>query len=292
MIAAVVQLVVLMAVFTIVEGRWPATRAHRWWRRPLLVDICSWLIHPLAISAGITLAVAATDKLLVAMPDSGPWLWLLTLRAYASSLPFLAQLTITLVIADFLAYWIHRAYHRFPLLWAFHVVHHTSEELDWLSTSRLHPVSQILNTAAIALILICLGLPIAAVVAANVFTGAAALLVHANVNWTFGPLRHLLVSPIFHQWHHARIDDEEHRHGVGNFGAIFSVWDRMFGTWFLPGVNRPESFGVKDAPAPTLISLALHPPRTIIKSIFSGLSLRLRLRRIGRWMFRSTPRAG
>ena len=208
MTAAVVQLVALMAVFTVVEGHWPAMRAHRWWRRPLLVDLCTWLIHPLTISAGITLAVAATDKLPAAIPNSDLWLGPLMFRDRVSSLPFLAQLTIAIVIADFLSYWIHRAYHRFPLLWAFHVVHHTSEELDWLSTSRLHPVSQILNTAAMALVLICLGLPIASVVAANVFTGAAALLVHANVNWTFGPLRHLLVSPIFHHWHHARVDDE------------------------------------------------------------------------------------
>jgi sterol desaturase/sphingolipid hydroxylase (fatty acid hydroxylase superfamily) len=69
------------------------------------------------------------------------------------------------------------------------VVHHTSEDLDWLSTSRLHPVSQALDTAAVGFALLLLGLPVAAVVAANILIGVAALLVHANVRWTFGPAR-------------------------------------------------------------------------------------------------------
>ncbi len=269
MIAAAIQLVVLMVVFTLVEARWPATQAHRWWRRPLLVDICSWLIHPLSISAGITLALAAVNKLLLAIPNDGGWLAFATFRAHLASFSPLTQMPLAIVIADFLSYWIHRAYHRFPMLWAFHIVHHTSEELDWLSTSRLHPVSQILNTTVIGIVLLTLGLPTAAVVAANVFIGAAALLVHANVNWTFGPLRHLLVSPIFHQWHHAKVEDEGRDHGVGNYGAAFSIWDRLFGTWHLPGENRPVSFGVQHAPPLTVLGLALHPLHRCLR-FFSG----------------------
>ncbi len=269
MITAVIQLVVLMVVFTIVEARWPATRTHRWWRRPLLVDICSWLIHPLSISAGIALAVAGMNKFLAGLPTEGTWLVVTTFRSHLASCSVLVQFPLALIIADFFSYWIHRAYHRFPMLWAFHIVHHTSEELDWLSTARLHPVSQILNTAVIGIVLLFIGLPVTSVVAANVFIGAAALLVHANVNWTFGPLRHLLVSPIFHQWHHAKVEDEGRDHGVGNYGAVFSVWDRLFGTWHLPGENRPASFGVEHAPPLTVLGLTLHPLQHCLR-FFSG----------------------
>jgi sterol desaturase/sphingolipid hydroxylase (fatty acid hydroxylase superfamily) len=269
MITAVVQLVILMAVFTILEGRWPASRAHKWWRRPLLVDLCSWTVHPLSVSAGIAVAVASTNVLPAELPDAGLWLALSMMRAHVAELSPLVQMAAAIIVADFLSYWIHRAYHRFPLLWAFHVVHHTSEELDWLSTARLHPVSQVLNTAAAGIVLLLIGLPVTAVIVANVFIGAAALLVHANVNWNFGPFRHLLVSPLFHQWHHARVEDDARHHGVGNFGAIFSVWDRMFGTWSLPDSLRPVRFGVEGAPAPTLAGLALHPLRASIR-FFSG----------------------
>jgi len=187
-------------------------------------------------------------------------------------------MAMAVVLADFLSYWIHRAYHRVPLLWAFHIVHHTSEELDWLSTSRLHPVSQALNTAVVGAALLLVGLPVTSIVAANVFIGASALLVHANVRWTFGPFQHLLVSPLFHQWHHARVDDDGYHHGGGNYGAIFSVWDRLFGTWSLPTLTRPARFGVENAPATTLWSLALHPLSRCIR-LLPGMRRRTRHRR-------------
>ncbi len=264
MIAAAVQLIILMGVFTILEGRWPSSRAHKWWRRPLLVDLCSWIVHPLSVSAGIALAVTSTTAVSAVFPNDGFWLTLFMMRMHVAALPLLAQMALALIIADLLAYWIHRAYHRFPLLWAFHIVHHTSEELDWLSTSRLHPVSQVLNTLVAGIVLLSMGLPVIAVVAANVFIGAAALLVHANVNWTFGPFRHLLVSPLFHQWHHARVDGDAHHAEVGNFGAIFSIWDRLFGTWSLPSANRPARFGVENAPSATIAGLVLHPLRACV----------------------------
>jgi sterol desaturase/sphingolipid hydroxylase (fatty acid hydroxylase superfamily) len=259
MLAAAVQLGILMAVFTVLEGWWPSSRAHKWWRRPLMVDLCSWAVHPISVSAGIALAVTFTKTLTNGFTHSRLWPMLSAMRIQVAAFPLLAQMAIAVVAADFLAYWMHRAYHRFSFLWAFHVVHHTSRELDWLSTSRLHPVSQMLNTAVVGTILLFAGLPVTAVVVANVVIGAAALLVHANVNWTFGPFKHLVVSPLFHQWHHARLDGDDHDHGVGNFGAIFSVWDRLFGTWSVPAANRPARFGVENAPSPTLTGLILHP---------------------------------
>jgi sterol desaturase/sphingolipid hydroxylase (fatty acid hydroxylase superfamily) len=266
MIGAAINLLVLMVLFSVVEGCWPASAAHKWWRRPLLVDLCSWSIHPLAIGAGVTVAVASTRALLSAVPNEGFWAALLSLRARVAGFPLIPQTIAALMITDFLSYWIHRAYHRLPLLWAFHVVHHTSEKLDWLSTSRLHPLSQTLNTALLGTILLMAGLPLKAVVVANAMIGAAALLVHANVRWTFGPLRYLLVSPIFHQWHHARPDDAASHDEPANFGAMFSIWDRLFGTWSLPSV-RPPRFGVAGAPAPTILGLLLHPARLCIRFV-------------------------
>ena len=71
---AAIQLLVLMAVFSVIEGRWPSSRAHKWWRRPLLVDLCSWMIHPLAVAAGIALAAAFTDAVLSNLPREGFWI--------------------------------------------------------------------------------------------------------------------------------------------------------------------------------------------------------------------------
>src|SRR5947209_17276458 len=146
---AAMQLFVLMGVFSVIESCWPSSRAHRWWRRPLLVDLCGWMIHPLTIGLGIAIAAATANAFAARIPAQGLWLTIVALRTNLAGSPLWLQIAVGFLISDFLAYWIHRAYHRFPLLWAFHVVHHTSEELDWLSTSRLHPVSQAMDTAVV-----------------------------------------------------------------------------------------------------------------------------------------------
>ena len=271
MMRLAVELVTLMMVFSVLESWWPSSPRHKWWRRPLFIDLCGWAVHPLAMSAGIALAVACSDAMLAKISAAEFWPWLAVARTRVAGLSLPVQFGLATIISDFLAYWIHRAYHRFPALWAFHIVHHTSEELDWLSTARLHPLSQAANTAAVGVILLLAGLPVAAVIAANAFIGAAALLAHADVPWTFGPLRRLLVSPLFHQWHHARTGDDDQPHELGNFGAIFSIWDWLFGTWKLPSLSRPERFGVPDGPPQTVNGLVWHPLMIGHRSLMSKL---------------------
>ena len=255
-----VQFIALAAIFSFIEGLWPSSRAHKWWRRPLLVDLCAWLVHPLTLGAGIALAAAAANTLSAMIPPHGLWLIITSLQEMVIEWPSWIQIAVAFLLADFFSYWIHRAYHHFPALWSFHVVHHTSEELDWLSTSRLHPVSQVVDTAIVAIILLLLGIPVTAVVAANIIIGASALLVHANVRWNFGFVQNLLVSPLFHQWHHACVDEKSRNH-IGNYGAALSIWDRLFETRSLPGLKRPARFGVEDGPRATLLELVVHPFR-------------------------------
>ena len=67
------------------------------------------------------------------------------------------------------------------------------------------------------------------------------LFIHADVPWTYGPLRYVFVSPVLHRWHHARDVD-----GSGsNFATVFSVFDQAFGTFHLPGLCTVP-LGVRD----------------------------------------------
>ncbi len=76
------------------------------------------------------------------------------------------------------------------------------------------------------------------------FTTVTSCLVHANLNWTFGPLRYVFVSPVFHRWHHAAdvVDT--------NFASTFSLWDWMFGTYYMPAGRLPTRYGIDDAAMP------------------------------------------
>jgi sterol desaturase/sphingolipid hydroxylase (fatty acid hydroxylase superfamily) len=80
-------------------------------------------------------------------------------------------------------------------------------------------------------------------VLAGVLPGAAlhGLLLHANVRWSFGPLRYVIASPAFHRWHHAA--DAEGRDK--NFAGLLPVWDLIFGTFHMPG-RPPVRCGVDE----------------------------------------------
>ena len=81
---------------------------------------------------------------------------------------------------------------------------------------------------------------------------------HANLPWTFGPLCNIVVSPASHRWHHTM--DEE---GQGkNFAGLFSFYDVLFGTYYLPSRRQPGNFGLGDeAMTENFIGQMLYPFR-------------------------------
>jgi sterol desaturase/sphingolipid hydroxylase (fatty acid hydroxylase superfamily) len=186
-------------------------------------------------------------------------------RARVGGLNLAYQIAIAFIALDFLSYWFHRAYHRIPLLWSLHLFHHTSEHLDWLSTLRVHPFSQMLNTASMSCLLLLAGLPLKAVVVGNAIIGFSAVLSHANVPWTFGLLRYVFVSPLFHHCHHSRQNAGTARPQVANFGAALSIWDYLFGTALTHSDQPPSCYGVERAPASTFWSLLLYPLRFLLR---------------------------
>src|SRR5262249_17185411 len=71
------------------------------------------------------------------------WVVPLPVRAAIADQPYWLQIVEIIVIADLGIYFVHRMFHSIPLLWRFHQIHHSSEELDWLAAYRVHPVEQI-----------------------------------------------------------------------------------------------------------------------------------------------------
>lgn len=137
-------------------------------------------------------------------------------------------LLLAVIVGDFTGYWRHRAQHS-RWLWPAHAVHHSDRHLHWLSLERMHPVDR-LGTAIDTIVLGALGFPAWALVANALIRHYYGYAIHADVPWTFGRASWVLNSPAMHRWHHAR----EITTGC-NFATVFSVWDRMFGTYHQPG---------------------------------------------------------
>ncbi|MEN3941055.1 sterol desaturase family protein [Prosthecobacter sp. SYSU 5D2] len=145
------------------------------------------------------------------------------------------------LLADLLGYWSHRLFHG-GRWWPFHAVHHSSEDLDWLSSIRVHPVNDLVNKFIQVTPLLLLGFnPWVTLSTAPLFT-LYAIFLHARVDWDFGPLRYVIATPVFHRWHHSRQREAWDK----NFAGLFPVWDLLFGTFYMPRGRVPEDFGITE----------------------------------------------
>ena len=160
-------------------------------------------------------------------------------------MPLWAQAITFLVVSDFLLYWFHRWYHGVHL-WKYHAVHHSSQELDWISAARFHPVNILFGTVLVDVALLLAGISPNVMLWVGPFTTASSAFVHANLNWTLGPFKYVIAGPVFHRWHHTAAD----RGGSSNFAGTFPIWDILFGTWYMPAHELPDAYGIDDKQFP------------------------------------------
>jgi sterol desaturase/sphingolipid hydroxylase (fatty acid hydroxylase superfamily) len=232
-------------VFAILSHFSPCNAGKPWWhKRGLGTDLAYWIFVPVfSRYLRIWVTVLAT-MLLFGITDGDA-----IVRFYdhghgaIGRLPLWQQGILYLVATDFLLYWSHRFFHR-GFLWKYHAVHHAPKEVEWISASRFHPVNLALGTCAVDIAAFLSGISPEIFIVLGPFTTIYSLFVHANLNWTLGPLKYLVVSPVFHRWHHdATVRDM-------NFASTFAVWDWMFGTFHMPQGALPGNYGIDDEAMP------------------------------------------
>src|SRR5688572_2757212 len=240
LIQLAIGLVVLGIVFWPLERFFPSVRGKKLFRKGFRVDLIYWFFTP-TITAGFTFGVTVLTAISIIALSGGEITAanLVIGRPPISSLPVALQYLSALLAFDFLGYLAHRLFHQ-GKLWEFHAVHHASEELDWLSSVRLHPINQAFGQILIIAPLALLGFNLQILGATSGLLTFWAIFVHSNVRWTFGPLRHVVATPAFHRWHHTSQSEGLDK----NFGGLFLFWDRLFGTLYLPEGKQPQQFGL------------------------------------------------
>mgnify|MGYP003378058744 CR=1 FL=1 len=224
--AALASLVVLIAVFVPLERLFPA-RPQPIFRPALATDAAFYVGQYLlwnALSIAVLRFVAAKLGSQLVIPA-----------------PKIVLFLGAVVLGDLLVYWFHRACHASNLLWRFHSVHHSSEQLDFLAAHREHPVDGVLTQLMQNLPAIVLGVSTGGLAGLAVFRGMWAIFIHSNVRLPIGPLGYLLGDPALHHWHHAR------GHGLTNFGNLAPWLDVVFGTHEVP-VERDYPLGIPNHP--------------------------------------------
>jgi len=262
-----VALVLLAFSLTLgaLERRHGRTRRTGRSARERLSDLTWWLFgsfvnEPLkrAVTFAVLIALGVSLLLVLELPlDREGFKGLLEVRYGLGALPRWLGVPLTLLALDLILYAVHRLKHRGGLLWRAHAVHHSSEQLDWLAAARAHPLDEVATTLIAIVPVLTLGARldwVAPIAPLLVLHGVA---LHADVPWRYGWLGRWVVSPAFHRWHHAK--ETPRAEGV-NFGALFTIWDRLFGTFYLPDASPAET-GVADQVPEGFIAQLLHPLR-------------------------------
>src|ERR1700723_2381816 len=251
--------IAVAAVFTILTWFWACNPGQAWWqKRDLVTDLCYWFFIPvitrflrigmLIVGAALLFRITTADGL-VAFYENG--------HGPLAALPLVAQMLVFLVGEGIILYWTHRLFHG-NQLWKYHAVHHSSEDLEWISAARFHPVNLFLGTIAVDVILLMAGISPNIMLWVGPFTTFHSAFVHANLSWTLGPCKYLLATPVFHRWHHTSLEEG----GNTNFAGTFPIWDILFGTFRMPENRLPDSYGVDDPTIPAEIGGQLaHPFR-------------------------------
>lgn len=163
--------------------------------------------------------------------------------------PLWLAIPLGLLILDFYYYAYHFLQHRVTIFWRIHRAHHSDTEIDVSTSFRTHPIDVLLGIVALPIYIAVFGLPVTAVVCYILMIVVWNAVQHTNTRaldrWD-DALSWLFVTPRMHRIHHSRlIEDSRH-----NLGLVFSLWDRLFGTYVPAKGYYVEEFGLDEGEFP------------------------------------------
>lgn len=172
------------------------------------------------------------------------------------SLPYPAAVIVSVIALDMLIYFQHLVFHRIPLLWRLHRVHHSDLDFDVTTAVRFHPIEIFLSLLIKAGAVIALGAPVEAIVLFEILLNATAMFNHGNVRLPKAldaVIRLLIVTPDMHRVHHSVRPNETN----SNYGFNLSIWDRIFSTYRAQPVDGHDNMtiGLKEFREPADLSL-------------------------------------
>lgn len=232
-----------LALLTIVFGsleRLVPLHPRRFFRKQTGVDLIYFFLNSLL------------PAFLLAFPTSilatvvGRWVPA-SVVGFTNEWPFWGKTLAGLVVGEVGYYWGHRLSHEWPFLWRFHSIHHSAEQMDYLVSSRGHPLDVVFGKFCSLVPIYFLGLtsqtPTGDVefiaLLAQIFGTFWNFFIHANVRWRLGPLEWIIASPAFHHWHHTRTGPINR-----NYSATLPWVDWIFGSLLLPR-EWPTDYGIK-----------------------------------------------
>jgi sterol desaturase/sphingolipid hydroxylase (fatty acid hydroxylase superfamily) len=214
-----------LLVFWILEGSIPLLmmRYKKDKVRHAGINLTFTLIH-LVIHTGFgVLIVLASDW--AKAQQFGMVYW--TGAASSAVLTILISALVLDLFGGWMAHWVE---HKVPLFWRMHIVHHADNNVDVTTGLRHHPLESVWRGVFFMMGLALSGAPIYGVMIYQTFLTVFTAFTHANISlpaWLDKGLSYVLVSPNMHKVHH----HWKQPYTDTNYGAVFAIWDRIFGTY-------------------------------------------------------------
>lgn len=198
------------------QRSWHARRPPRLASNYLLAILNTVVLRVIAPFSAVAAATWCQDE------QFGLFHWL--------SFSQLTNILLTIVILDLAIYGQHVAFHKLPMFWRIHRVHHADLDLDVSSGLRFHTIEIVLSMAIKIGIVVLLGAAVWGVMLFEVILNGCAMFNHSNVKMPTRLdrlLRQVIVTPDMHRVHHSVHRDETN----SNYGFNLSLWDRIFRTY-------------------------------------------------------------
>ncbi|MFN3918376.1 MAG: sterol desaturase family protein [Flavobacteriales bacterium] len=161
-------------------------------------------------------------------------------------IPFLLQFVTVFILLDFLQWLGHYLLHRINFLWQFHKIHHAQQELGFASTRHFHWVEYFVFKPLLYLPFMMLNFSVNEFIAYYLWIGYGfTFFSHCNVKVNWKWLNYSLITPETHFWHHAKNIPAGKSFGI-NFASTTTLWDHLFGFFYLPEDDKQPLLGVED----------------------------------------------
>jgi sterol desaturase/sphingolipid hydroxylase (fatty acid hydroxylase superfamily) len=228
----------ILVIMMLLEWRLPARQSpikntKRWLANFGLVFTSS-LFARLVIPIGLTA---------VALYNAEQNIGLFNQLQLTTNMPNWLIIVLSLLLLDILIYWQHRLFHKVPMLWRLHKVHHADAHVDTSTGLRFHPIEIVISIAVKFVAVTAWGAPAIAVLIFEITLNGLALFNHANIrlpNAIEKPLRLILMTQILHRIHHSQVVNENN----SNYGFSVIWWDKLFNSYKDSAENSDQNLNI------------------------------------------------
>ncbi|WP_262967037.1 sterol desaturase family protein [Methylobacter psychrophilus] len=231
-------LLMAFAILSTLEFQAPRDKLPaKFLRRSYKTNISLFVVNSIAMSlvsasSLLILAERYSDKGLLSSLSSSGW-----------------KAVLSFLSLDLLMYLWHIASHKVDCLWMFHKVHHNDPYLNTSTAFRIHFLELFITHILKAVLVVILGIEEAMLMISELIMTLFIMFHHTNITFKGEKLlSHIIIVPYLHRTHHST---ERHEHD-SNYGAVLSLWDRLFGTLV---EQNPIEIGIKENSPQDLVNL-------------------------------------